>query len=61
MFVICIKNDGYPVSLEIGKSYDVIQNPIAERYGLIHIIDESKQSYFYPQEYFKPANKNNEG
>lgn len=49
-FVICIKNDDYPASLETRKLYQVV--PGAEKMDQIRIIDESGEDYLYPQEYF---------
>lgn len=52
-FVICIKNDGYPASLEVRKLYSRIPDSDAERHGQIRIIDESGEDYLYPEEYFR--------
>jgi hypothetical protein len=51
-FVICIKNDDYPASLETRKLYQVIADPDAEKINQIRIINESGDDYLYPQEYF---------
>jgi len=51
-FVICIKNDDHPVSLEKRKLYQVIPDTEAERHGQIRIIDESGEDYLYPNDYF---------
>ena len=52
-FVICIKNDDYPASLEVRKLYSRIPDSDAEQHGQIRIIDESGDDYLYPEEYFK--------
>jgi len=51
-FVICIKNDDYPASLETRKLYQVVPDPRAEKLDQLRIIDESGEDYLYPQEYF---------
>ena len=52
--VICIRNDGYSVSLEKRKIYEAIPDAGAEARGQIRVIDESGEDYLYPQEYFVP-------
>jgi len=51
-FVICIKNDDYPASLEKRKLYQIIPDVEAERHGQLRIIDESGEDYLYPKDYF---------
>jgi hypothetical protein len=51
-FVICIQNQGYPVSLEKRKLYEVIPDADAERHGQVRIKDESGEDYLYPKEFF---------
>jgi len=55
-FVICIKNDDYPVSLELRKLYQVIADPDAEKSHQLRVIDESGEDYLYPEEYFLSIN-----
>jgi len=55
-FVRCIKNEGYPASLEIGKVYAVITDKELESNGELYVIDESKEAYIYPADYFIPEN-----
>ena len=50
--VICIKNDGYPVSLELHKVYRVIPDPEAVADGDIRVVDESGEDYLYPAAFF---------
>lgn len=51
-FVICICNDGYEVSLEKRKLYQVLSDLEAAKYRQIRVIDESGEDYLYPEEYF---------
>ena len=53
-FVICIRNEGYEVSLERRKVYRVVQDPASERHHLLRVIDESGEDYLYPAEFFHP-------
>ncbi len=53
-FVICIRNKGYEVSLELRKVYRVSADASAERHQLLRIIDESGEDYLYPQAFFLP-------
>jgi hypothetical protein len=52
-FVICIKNDDYPASLEVRKLYPRVPDRDAEQHGQIRVVDESGEDYLYPQEYFQ--------
>lgn len=51
-FVICIDNEGYPVSLERRKLYEVISDADAEALGQLRVKDESGEDYLYPSELF---------
>ena len=51
-FVICVKNAGYLASLELRKLYEVLDDPIAEKDGMIRVVDESGEDYLYPDTYF---------
>ena len=53
-FVICIKNEDYPASLELRKIYQVILDISANEHQYIRIIDESGEDYLYPMDYFVP-------
>ncbi|MDE0015448.1 MAG: hypothetical protein OXU51_04620 [Candidatus Poribacteria bacterium] len=46
-FGLCLNNEGYTVSLEIGKVYRVIQDDEAASHGYIRVIDESGEDYAY--------------
>lgn len=51
-FAVCIKNTGYPASLELHKMYRVIADEDAARDGDIRIVDESGEDYLYPADWF---------
>ncbi|MCI0439555.1 MAG: hypothetical protein L0177_10550 [Chloroflexi bacterium] len=53
-FVVCVKNEDYPVSLELRKIYQVISDAHAAEHQLIRIVDESGEDYLYPADYFVP-------
>ena len=46
-FGLCLNNDGYAASLEVGKVYRVIQDDEAASHGYIRVIDESGEDYAY--------------
>jgi hypothetical protein len=53
-FVVCLDNEGYLASLEIGKLYRIIPDEEAEKLGGLRIIDEDGEDYFYDAEMFCP-------
>jgi len=53
-FVVCIKNEDYPASLELHKIYRVLRDKDAATEGDIRIIDESGEDYLYPSSFFVP-------
>jgi len=53
-FAICVRNEGYEVSLECRKLYQVVPDPASERHRLLRIIDESGEDYLYPEDFFLP-------
>ena len=53
-FVVCIRNEGYPASLERHKIYEVLPDPDAEKHGDLRVIDESGEDYLYPTDWFVP-------
>lgn len=53
-FVVCLKNEGYEVSLERRKIYRVLPDPEAAKHRQIRVIDESGEDYLYPQSFFAP-------
>ena len=46
-FGLCLNNEGYAASLEVGKVYRVIQDDEAAFHGYIRVIDESGEDYAY--------------
>jgi hypothetical protein len=52
--VVCIRNDGYPASLELGKTYVSLPDPDAEKHGMIRVIDESGEDYLFSADRFRP-------
>ncbi len=55
LFAVCVRNDGYPASLEVRKLYQVIDDPTAGAHHYVRIIDESGEDYLYPEGYFMPV------
>jgi hypothetical protein len=51
-YVLCVKNDGYPVSLDRGKLYRCLPDAPAEQHAMRRIIDESGEDYLYPRDWF---------
>ena len=47
-FVVCVDNQGYEVSLEMRKLYEIVVDVDAEKHGQIRVIDESGEDYLYP-------------
>jgi hypothetical protein len=53
-FLICIRNEGYPASLELRKVYQALPDDGALKRGYVRVIDESGEDYLYPKEFFVP-------
>lgn len=51
--VICVNNEGYAVSLEKRKIYEVRRDPVAEKKGMLRVVDESGEDYLYPKILFR--------
>jgi hypothetical protein len=51
-FVLCVRNDGYPASLEPRKLYAMVRDASAASHSLMRVIDESGEDYLYPADYF---------
>ncbi len=49
---LCIRNDGYPASLERHKIYEIVPDAAAAKLGLLRVIDELGEDYLYPREFF---------
>jgi len=53
-YVICVRNEGYEASLELRKLYQIVPDPSAEKRHLLRVVDESGESYLYPENFFAP-------
>jgi hypothetical protein len=53
-FAVCINNEGYQASLEVGKLYRVIPDAEAASHGYIRVVDESGEDYGYTVDRFFP-------
>ena len=51
-FAVCIDNEGYQASLEVGKLYRIVPDEEAESHGYIRVIDESGEDYGYSADRF---------
>ena len=51
-FGLCLDNEGYAASLEVGKVYRVIPDDEAKVHGYIRVIDESGEDYAYTADRF---------
>jgi hypothetical protein len=51
-FLLCVKNEGYPASLELRKVYRALPDPVAGSRGFVRVVDESGEDYLYPAEWF---------
>jgi hypothetical protein len=54
-FVVCVKNSGYPVSLEVGKIYQTLPDASAGTKGFLRVVDESGEDYLHPRSCFLPV------
>ncbi len=52
---ICIDNEGYEASLEMRKIYEGVPAAALAKRGLLRIVDESSESYLYPEAMFVEA------
>ena len=56
--VTCIKNEGYPVSLVLGNTYDTLfdeEDKDIRDHGYIRVIEETGEDYLFPASYFVGA------
>lgn len=51
-FVVCLDNEGYAASLEVGKLYRTIPDAEAKSHGYLRVMDESGEDYAYAQSRF---------
>jgi hypothetical protein len=54
-FVVCLDNEGYKASLEVGKLYRVITDEQAAAHGYVRVIDESGEDYAFAADRFHPV------
>jgi hypothetical protein len=53
-FAVCLNNQGYEASLEVGKLYRIIPDQQAQAHGLIRVVDESGEDYAFAANRFYP-------
>lgn len=53
-FAVCINNEGYPASLEVGKLYRILPDDKAASHGYLRVVDESGEDYAYAADRFFP-------
>jgi hypothetical protein len=53
-FAVCVRNEEHEESLELRKIYEVLEDPVAARHGMIRVIDEEGEDYLYPGDWFLP-------
>lgn len=51
-YLLCVRNDGYPASLEVCKVYRAQPDAVAAARGFVRVIDESGEDYLYPSDFF---------
>ncbi len=51
-YAVCVRNDGYPASLELRKLYPLLEDSFAAEHGMVRVIDESGEDYLYPNDFF---------
>lgn len=51
-FVVCLNNEGYKASLEVGKLYRMIPDEEAAREGYMRVVDESGEDYAFAADRF---------
>ena len=52
-YAVCVKNQDYPTSLEVGKIYRTLPNAAA-KHSLIRVIDQPGEDYLYHDAFFLP-------
>lgn len=51
-YVLCVRNDGSPASLLVGRLYEFVPDRNAASRGMIRVVDESGEDYLYPEKFF---------
>ena len=54
-FVVCLDNEGYRASLEVGKLYRMIPDDEAAAHGYVRVVDESGEDYAFAASRFHPV------
>lgn len=54
-FVVCLDNEGYKASLEVGKLYRLIPDEEAAAHGYVRVVDESGEDYAFAARRFHPV------
>ena len=54
-FPLCLNNDGYPASLEVGKIYRELRPHPLDIQGWVRVVDESGEDYLFPSHRFVPV------
>ena len=51
--LLCVRNDGYRTSLEVGKDYRTLEDAQAQSKNFVRVIDESGEAYLFPADCFE--------
>lgn len=51
--VVCVDNEDYAASLEKRKIYVALRDAVADKAGMMRVIDESGEDYLYPKTLFR--------
>jgi hypothetical protein len=51
-YVMCVDNESNPESLQVRKIYQALPDTDAADHGYLRVVDESGESYLFPQRYF---------
>jgi len=54
-FAVCLDNEGYEASLEVGKLYRAIPDAEAAAHGYVRVVDESGEDYAFSADRFHPV------
>jgi hypothetical protein len=52
--LVCVSNAGYEAALELRKLYQRLDDRLADKRGMVRVLDESGEDYLYPGEMFSP-------
>lgn len=51
-YLLCVRNEAYPASLEVRKVYQALPDPAAAAKKFVRVMDDSGEDYLYPADYF---------